>query len=45
VSSFSYDDDEISKNTVTLSTSLDGSANQALNYVPATFPAYNRIYG
>lgn len=45
VSSSTNDATAISKNTVTLSASLDGSTNQALNYVPATFPTYNRIYG
>lgn len=45
VSSYTSDATAISKNIVTLSASLDGSTNQAINYVPATFPTYNRIYG
>lgn len=32
----------ISLNVVTLSASLDGATNQAVNYVPAIFPAYSR---
>lgn len=35
----------ISKNTATLSASLDGSTDQALNYIPSIFPAYGRTNG
>ena len=40
-----HDADEISKNTVTLDATLNGTDNQTIAYILATFPAYGRIYG
>jgi hypothetical protein len=44
-SSYAYDATDISKNVVTPSATLNGSTDQALAYIPAKFPTYNRIYG
>ncbi|MGH2615925.1 MAG: hypothetical protein ACRDJC_11840, partial [Thermomicrobiales bacterium] len=41
---FTHDFDETSKNSVTFDATLNDFTNQAVNYVPATFPASNRIY-
>ncbi len=35
----------LSRNTVVLSATLDGSTDQALLYVPAIFPTYSRTWG
>ena len=45
VSSYTSDAAVISKNVVTPSATLNGSTDIALAYIPATFPAYGRIYG
>ena len=44
LSSYAYDATDISKNGVTLLATLAGSTNQAVNCVPAAFPAYGRTW-
>lgn len=45
VTSYTYDETDISKNTVLLSATLDGAANQAVHYVPSVFAQYQRSWG
>ena len=45
VSSYTYSATVISLNVATLSATLNGTNDQALHYVPAIFPEYNRTHG
>jgi len=45
VTSFTSDADVLSKNTVLLAGTLNGTANHAIPYIPSVFPKYGRVYG
>lgn len=45
ITSFTYDTAVISKNTILHVTTLDGSTNLSVGYIPSTFSAYGRIWG
>lgn len=45
ISSYAYDKTVISKNVATPTTSLNGSTNIGLGYIPYLFPAYGRTWG
>ena len=45
ISSFTYDTAVISKNVIIHATTLDGSTNLSVGYIPSSFPAYGRIWG
>ncbi|HWY79366.1 MAG TPA: hypothetical protein VNW29_03345 [Candidatus Sulfotelmatobacter sp.] len=45
VTSYTYSTTVIARNTITLSATLDGATNQAVNYIPNTFPTYGRAWG
>ena len=45
ISSYTYDTAVISKNVIVHATTLDGSTNLSVGYIPASFPAFGRIWG
>lgn len=45
ITSYTYDTAVISKNTILHATTLDGSTNLSVGYIPYSFPTFNRIWG